>query len=309
METFYEDAAKLIYCKNEESSELVDSLVAKYGLSREAIYYRVRTYFGDKLRNLRDRFHEPGYEEFARNLLICETKEQLRALYPAISHKNWAGIYDRVMGVSTFGKARVAALDVLKVKDYNPSPHDNAAMLAAFRLGDASFDAERGAWRIEHCAKQQGWLETKVMLFREAFPFASETISETGRGNYRWYSRKVGETKYSTFGTRPKSELVEFLNPFGLWILFLDDGSYTSTSQQAVSFAVESLELGTLLVAKLDEFGFKFRVANEHVIVMTGAFDVRRFLRDICEPFSNLTPKCMRYKTSYKDIVQIGDCS
>lgn len=300
-----EELFKLITCSDSESQELVEKFAEQYKCSVEKVYWTVRSIFGKKLRDLRWDFREPNREEFLKNVLTSGTKEELRARYPLLSAAQWVGVYDRTLGVSTFKRSKEQALIELMPVIYYPVLDNNVAMFAACRLGDGSFDSKRRAMKIEHCWWQQGWLEKKVEMFVKSFPQASDKIvhrSPDGRNTYVWYSRAVFGGKFYDLGTCPKQELVQHLNLFGLWYLFLDDGCYCNTQQQVVNYAVENIEIGTRLAEKLRGMGFPFRVANKNTIVLTGIEDIVKFFKTVLEPFRNLTPECMRYKIDYVKI-------
>lgn len=298
-----DDLHQLITCHEFESEDIVTQLATKYNCSKEKIYWTVRSVFGDRLRNLRWNFREPTRTEFLRIILMCSNKEELRQHYSKIPNSQWVGVYDRVLGVSTFSKAKEIALIEILPNVYIPQTDNNEAMWAACRLGDGSFDQKRNSWKIEHCAAQLGWLERKVEMFVKAFPTASSKIVYNEKRNtYSWYSCKIAFGKFREIGTKPKHEVVSKLNEFGLWYLFLDDGCYFNKSQQLVSYAVENLEIGTRLAELLRSKNHPFRITNKNQITMTGVENVLMFHKNILEPFNNLTPDCMKYKTTYTKI-------
>ena len=290
------DLHKLIVCGNDESDTIVHQLAAKYNCSVEKIYWQVRAIYGSKLRELRWEFREPSKEDFKRAVFMSKDKAQLKQRYPTICTRQWKGIYDRMLGVSTFFSAKEKALIEMTPTIYHPATDNNMAMWAAFRLGDGSYCKKRNAWKIEHCAKQVTWLEKKVELFSLSFPQASTKITHNEkRDTYSWYSRKIEGSKYRRLGSCNKVECVQHLNPFGIYILFMDDGHNMKT-QYGVTFAVSSMSIANVLKDKLKTFGFDFRVSNKYEIRMTGIEDVFRFHKTFTEPFSKHTPEAMRYK-------------
>lgn len=298
------DLNKLITCKNEQSVEIAEELAIKYGCSVEKIYWTVRSVYGKKLKDLRWDFREPTRKEFTKSLYLAQTKDELRSFYPYICNRQWVGIYDRVMGVSNFHKAKeYALLEMLPVVSI-PQTDNNKAMWAACRLGDGSYDPVRASWKIEHCFDQKGWLERKVEIFHKAFPNSSTKITHNQKRNtFSWYSWKIGAGKFHEMGICNKAEVIKELNHFGIWWLFLDDGCYCTTSQQIVTFATENLEIATRLVEQIEKLsGISFRVTCKNQITLTGIENVVRFHKTFTEPFSNLTPECMKYKTTYVKI-------
>ena len=298
------DLERLIQCGNNESSQVAKEIAEKYNCSEEKVYWTVRSIYGAKLRDLRWDFREPSRQDFLKNVYLSADVKQLRSCYPHICNRQWVGIYDRQLGVSTYSKAKELALVEMLPSVYVPQTDNNIAMWAANRLGDGSYDGYRRSWKIEHCARQVGWLERKVEIFTKSFPQCSTKIKHNeSRNTYSWYSLKVGSGKFHETGTCPKVECVQHLNHFGIWWLFLDDGCYSTTHQQIVTFAVENLDIATRLCEKIKELsGLEFRVSCKNEIRITGIENVLRFHKAFTEPFSKLTPKCMEYKTTYVKI-------
>ncbi len=298
-----EDLYKLITCTDVQSVYIVKDLAEKYNCSVEKIYWKVRSIFGKKLKDLRWDFREPNKEQFIRDILLCDTAVDLRKKYSFVSHEQWKGVYDRILGVSTFLRAKEQAMLELLPIVYTPTTDNNLAMWAACRLGDGSFCSKRRAWKIEHCAKQREWLEKKVSMFIKSFPNCSTVIKHNEKRNtFSWYSKAIGYGKFYTIGTCKKAEVVKHLNEFGLWWLFLDDGCYFNKGQQKVSYAVENMEIGIQLLSILTSMGFNFRIANKNEVCMTGVQNIIPFFKRILQPFRQQTPACMQYKISYVKI-------
>lgn len=296
-----EDLHRLIKCGSDESDKIVKEIAKKHGCSVEKVYWTLRSVYGKKLRDIRWEFREPEKEDFLKNVFLCDNKEQLRECYPKMTQSQWVGIYDRKLGVSTFQKAKeIALLEMLPATSV-PQTDNNLAMWSACRLGDGSYDKKRNSWKIEHCAAQKCWLEKKVEMFHKAFPQCSTKIKHNEkRDTYSWYSGKIGHGKFRKIGICNKAEVVKHLNHFGIWYLFLDDGCYPKVDQQIACFATENMEIATRLVEKIyDLSGLSFRIADKNNVVMTGTENVLRFHKTFLEPFSNLTPSCMEYKTTY----------
>ena len=306
MTSFYQDAATLISAPHEQCRAIVAEICRKHHVSQEAVYWRIRTYFGDKLRNLRWNYFEPSREELLNVVLRCQTSGEVFKELGHMPRSQQIGLFDRVLGVSTFAKAKMIALHELYQSRFSPAVHDNKALVAAMLIGDGYWDLKRRSIDIEHCAKQQGWLQAKVDMFCAAFPYANKTIKQTKRGTFKWRSNKITSTKYVDLCSLPRHELVHYLNPLGLWVLFLDDGCYCRTSQQVLQYAAANRRVAEALQSKLnDEYGFQFRIQGEyHNLVLTGgAPAVFAFIQDILQPFSKLTPECMHYKIAFEDIV------
>lgn len=298
-----EELFKLITCSNEDSVKIIQDIANKYSCSIEKVYWNVRSVFGKKLRDLRWDFREPSREGFLKSILMVEDAKQLRNKYSEMSESQWKGVYDRLLGVSTFKRAKeVALLELLPIV-YTPTTDNNMAMWVACRLGDGSYDKRRRSWKIEHCSDQVGWLEKKVSIFNKAFPRSSSTIKyNKKRDTYSWYSRAIASGKFQESGESPKISGIPHLNLFGLWWLFLDDGCYYRGSQQKVSYAVENTEIGVALCEHLNKMGYKFRVANKNEVCMTGIENIIPFFKEVLEPFEKQTPDCMMYKIKYVKI-------
>ena len=290
------DIRRLISCGNEESQKIVEEIAKKNNCSVEKVYWTVRSMYGKKLKECRWDFREPSREDFIKAVYLSDDKDSLRACFPKICNRQWSGIYDRVLGVSTYSKAVEMAAIELTPKINVPTTDNNMAMWAAFRLGDGSYDPKRNSWKIEHCAKQEDWLYKKVELFHRAFPQSStKVVHNEGRNTFSWYSCKVGQGKFRKIGVCNKVDCVKHLNHFGMFILFMDDGHNFST-QYGVSFAVENMSIAIALRNKLKEYGFEFRIASKNDIRMTGVENVVRFHKAFTEPFVQQTPECMMYK-------------
>lgn len=298
-----EDLFRLISCSNGESNEIVEELASKYSCSKEKIFWTIRSVYGGKLRDLRWQFREPIREQFIKDVLQCKTTSELRERYNYLSADQWRGVFDRMLGVSTFAKAKEVALTELLPVVYHPTIDNNEAMVSACLIGDGGLDLKRRAFKIEHCAKQLGWLEKKVSLFKKSFPNSLTKISHYEKRNtYAWYSGGILSGKFLQICLSPRPEAVKNLNEFGLWWLFLDDGCYCHTSQQIVNYATTNMEMAYSLAEHLRKMGFNFRVANKNCIVMTGVENIVPFFKRVLEPFEQQTPECMKYKTTYVKI-------
>lgn len=298
-----EDLLKVIMSKDDDTAEIVQDLTKQYNCSAEHVYWTIRSVYGDKLKNLKWSFREPIKEEFEKSIIFTNSPKELREKYNYISFAQWKGIYDRLLGVSTYWKAKEQAMINLLPTKFIPQTDNNMALWSACRLGDGSYDKKRKSWKIEHCHWQLGWLERKVEMFSKAFPQVSTKIKHNEKRNtYSWYSCKIGEGKYHEAGICDKHTLISNLNDFGLWFLFLDDGCYYNGSQQHVCYAVENMEIATRLCELLNKKGHNFRVANKNMVSLTNVISVIKFFKEILEPFQNITPECMKYKTTYVKI-------
>lgn len=304
---FFEDCVELITCNFKDKKTIVEKLKAKYGISQEAIYYRIRSYYGKTMKQVRAEMLTPSKEELLRAVLKSKTTQECRSYFPNLPISDWTGIYQKVLGVGNFSQAREMALSRAKVeyKTFNPSVKDNEALLAATILGDGSFDNERASLKIEHCAKQKGWLEAKVEIYNKAFPFTASKITHNEkRDTYSWYSLTFRNSpKYVNLLFKLKADkslCADYLTPFGVWVLFIDDGCYQHKTQQLVTLAVENEAIATNLQKFFKTYGFDFKYNGKHELRITHRENVIKFFKTFIEPYQGLLPKCMEYKGIYK---------
>jgi hypothetical protein len=298
--TFLEDIQALLNTKQfqKDKKRIVDNICRKYKISQEAVYYRIRSYYGKPLREVLWDHHEPTAEEFLSVVKRSKTAKEVREHFIQIPNTQYKGIYDRLLGVSTFHKAKLLTITFSSssyIKKYSPSVKDNYALIAASKLGGGSFPVRCGnaGIRIEHSAKQKAWLETKVTLFNRSFPWTHKKIHHTPRDTYTWWGGTFSSGKYGEFAKRPKIDMVEHLTPFGVWILFMDDGSFTAGN---ISFAVENEQIGQALINLFHTYGYTFKTYNENSIVIQDDCTVKNFMYEFLEPYRYLTPEFMLYK-------------
>lgn len=307
--SFYEDCIAIIQSPphSQDSKNAVEYLMSKYNISRETVYHRIRSYFGRSLSDLRRDYYTPSKEELLKAALLYKDANSFRRAYN-IPTEYYKGLFDRVCGVSTYKDVRLLALKSLAPVVYNPSHKDNKAMLSAFVLGDGHVARQRENpyIRCEHSIKQYDWLVCKVAMLQKAFPFIAsnkgvQIVDRSFGQTCIWSSNAIYADKWKNILLSPKEDLVQHLTPFGLWWLFLDDGCYyTNDKLHTASFSVENTKIGQSLIDVLSTYGIVFSQENEHVISVKDKFSVYLFFRSIIEPFNNLTPDCMKYKTTCK---------
>lgn len=290
---FYADVQRLIESPCTGNHVIVTELCQKYGIAQETLYWRIRSYYGKGIAELRREFFTPSREALLYVVKRCSSSDEVRAALN-IPSQYWQGIYDRVLGVATFQKAKLLTVEDARPKAYNPSTKDNVALVAATILGDGHYDAVRGAIRIEHGPKQGDWLKAKVELFRCALPYIKTEVTESNRGTFKWYSGRI--KNFDKVFNAKRTELPEMLTPLGVWLYFLDDGTYSNTHQQRISFAPTTVEIGDRLIEHLRTYGFDFKTQGRSIVNNGGQVEVKRFLNTFGMPFYDLTPECMRYK-------------
>lgn len=299
-QTFIDDIQVLLHTKQykKDKKRIIDQIRKKYNISQEAVYHRIRSYYGKPLREVIWDLHEPTKQEFLEVVKNSTSPQQVREHFIKIPNSQYVGIYDRLLGVSTFHKAKLSTLTFSEssyIKKYSPSVNDNYALIAASKLGDGHFPVRSGnvGIRIEHSAAQKDWLETKVRLFNISFPWTRKNISHTKRNTYSWWGGTFSGGKYSAFAKLPKIQMVEKLTPFGIWVLFMDDGSFCWGN---VNFAVENAEIGAALIAHLKTYGYTFKMYSPNSITLQDDLHVKKFAYEFLEPYRYLTPSCMLYK-------------
>lgn len=301
---FLADARVLISTPSHSGREKLLEMCQKYGISQEAVYYRIRSYYGKPLKQLRDEYFTPSRDAL---LYLVRSSASLDELWERLPMpvRYRAGLFARVLGVSTFSQAKQLAELEAAAPTYRPSRADNEALLVSQVVGDGSVDRRRRALKIEHGWKQRSWLEAKVKMLAEAFPYVGTSIRQrvqqlNGKPyrSYSWYSGKLRGVDHLLLP--PKHTLYRYLTPIGVWALFLDDGSYTrSRHQHVVTFAVENNDEAEGLIAHLETYGYSFHPSGR-TIQLSRSSDAIRFIKEFGEQFRHLTPPEMQYKVSVK---------
>lgn len=301
-QNFYTDALVLLTCRPKDVSSHVDKLAKQYNISKEAVYYRIRTKYGDKLANIRMKYRLPSREVLLQTVRMCEQSEQVQERL-GLTHWEFIGIYDKILGVSTFSQAKFMAIREMEIVRYNPSIKDNQSLIFGMRLGDGSYDPKRKALRIEHSYKQKPWLEQKVQMMKSAYPFVATEIKDRERTfgmTAFWYSRKL-QGSAITYNEVAKIDMARLINPLGIFILFLDDGNCGTYGHSSVlGFATENAEIGSTLVQNLKTYGFIFTQEHKNMITLKRRAEIQTFLNEMILPFSAFIPDAMRYKTVLK---------
>lgn len=292
---FFADVRQLIESPAEGNHMLVRAICQKYGIAQETLYWRIRSFYGKGIGELRREFFTPSRETLLYAVKRCATTDEVRRMLK-IPTSCWTGIYERVLGVATFQQARRLTVEAARLKAYNPGARDNVALIAATRLGAGTYDQQRGALRIEHGPAQAEWLRTKVALFRRALPTIKTDIIVTAQGTHCWHSGRIKGKRFEQVLTAPRETLPELLTPIGVWLLFLDAGTYTYAHEQQIAFVIEHDAIATALMTHLHTYGFDFTISGQRIVIVGGQIAATQFLDTFGMPFYNLTPECMRYK-------------
>lgn len=296
---FFADVRQLIESPAERNHMLVRAICQKYGITQETLYWRIRSFYGKGIGELRREFFTPSREALLYAVKRCATTDEVRRMLN-IPSTCWTGIYERVLGVATFQQARQLTVEAARLKAYNPSTRDNVALIAATRLGAGTYDHRRGELRIKHGPAQSEWLRTKVALFRRALPTVKTDIVVTARGIYCWQSGRING--FEPVLTAPKETLPELLTPIGVWLLFLDTGTYICDHEQQIAFAVKHDAVAMALITHLQTYGFDFTIRDQRIVIVGGQIAVKQFLNTFGMPFYNLTPESMRYKIVFRSL-------
>lgn len=304
---FLEDVQRLIQTKQvgKQKKKVADNICKKYSISQEALYYRIRKYYGKSVRQLQQEYFEPSKEDLWEAVKASNSSEEVWSRFD-ISHNRRVGLFRKHFGECTFQKVKLLEIAEMHFPAISPYYHpdcvDKLSVLAACRLGDCGFVKRSGKWsiRCEQSLKQEDWLRMKVNLLNKYFSWMLTDIKIRDRSFGKtcfWYGGTFSTKLHNNFLDIPKKKLVGYINHFGVWWLFMDDGSNTRTGKQRkISFAVENEEVGTELQMLLAGYGYKFIKHNKNSIGVSDQYQVLKFLKEFIYPYRMLTPECMHYK-------------
>ena len=77
-QNFYTDALTLLTCMPKEVSSNVRKLAKKYCISEEAVYYRIRTKYGDKLANVRIKYRQPTADVLLQIVKLSSNTQEVQ---------------------------------------------------------------------------------------------------------------------------------------------------------------------------------------------------------------------------------------
>lgn len=276
-------------------------LSSKYGVSLKTIHNRFHSIYGSSFHDYVDSRILPSREDLVSLILNTTSSEDVMKNL-GLSHRKFVGIYDKLFGVSTYQKAKAKILmEVPSSVRLSSLREDNVAILMSQYLGDGSYDRVRHALRIQHGEKQAEYLRWKVGMLKEGYNLQTTDILERthiqGHRYYDWYSRKLGNVDFP----EDKSEAVGLLTPLGWLLWYLDDGSYC----QDISICVNLEKVAKVAQSELATYGIKSRVnkvsqKNAYNLTMCGTENTIGFYKCFIEPFLNIIPNCMQYKTEVK---------
>lgn len=301
-QSFFEDIEDFIKTpqKGKKKHEKVLEICKKYNISEKTLYNRIRSIFGKKLKDIKENYSKPSKQQVWEAIKTSNTAEEMWSKLN-VTNKIKKGLLDEYFGKSTFQKCKLLEIEPKeKIKKYNPSIQDNIGFIVACRLGDAGFVKRSGNWsiRIEHSIKQKDWLIKKVELLRLSFSWMLNDVKITKRNTAFWYGGTFTSKKYNNLLDNEKHDLVKYLTPFGIFILFLDDGSnyITNKNQRVISFAVENEKIGKELIKYFKTYNLNFKLENKNCITIKSQYQVKSFLNIFILPFEFLIPESMKYK-------------
>ena len=297
------------------SDIMVTLLAQEFGISRDWVGKRFRTYYGMSISEKVTELTMPSREELVTEILRSETVDELwKRLNLVYSFRK--GLFDKHFGVSNFARAKaLCMMETIQVK-YQPTIQDNLSLVCSQILGDGSYDKVRGSIRISHGEKQFEYALFKAGLFNKAFPTtkpAGNTSFLTHPQGHKcssWYSGRL-PSKITTFvEASKKSDLVKELTPLGVLLLCLDDAHIdldtTKRTNSYISLFMLDTEAASEMVALFKSYGISCTVSARTegkggLILKIGTVtDAVMFYKCFIEPFLDMIPECMRYKTTLK---------
>lgn len=281
--------------------KLSEELSIKYKVSKKTVHNRFHSMYGASFREYVDARILPTKEELVSIILNTNTSEECRVA-TGLSHRKFVGIYDKLLGVSTYKEAKERILlEAPPPVRLSSLREDNVAILMSQYLGDGSYNRERHSLTITHGEKQVEYLRWKVGMIIEGYNLQTAEIKEAthtqGHKYYRWYSRKLGNVDFPL----AKENAVRLLTPLGWLLWYLDDGTYS----QDISICTNLEEVAQAAANELLTYGIEARVnrvstANAYTITMRGGVNSIKFYKAFIEPYLSIIPNCMLYKTEVK---------
>lgn len=279
----------------------VKELSRKYGVGEKTIYTRFSSFFGMSPRDYVKSKIWPTYDEMVSLILNTNSSLEVRDQL-GLPNLMYVGIYDKVFGVSNYTKAKKKILMSCPVKvRESTTREDNVALLMSQHLGDGYYCRKRHALKVSHGIKQLEYLRWKVGLIHDGYNEISTKVTThthtQGHQYAAWYSCKLGNVDFP----EDKTEAVTKLTPLGWLLLYFDDGCYG----QDMFITTESKLLAVAMQEELSTYGITSRVnicadGPSHNVTMCGGENTVAFYKNFIEPFLDIIPECMKYKTEVK---------
>lgn len=280
---------------------VVPMLAKKYGVCEKTCYNRFKSWFKASPRDFLIEKITPTKEEIESAVLITHSVDEFNQLL-SLPNTIRQGLFDRVFGVSSYTAVKELILMSAPKKVRGCSfREDNISLLMSQYLGDGYYDKKRHALRVCHGERQAEYLRWKVGLIFEGYNKVSTEIGcvrhAQGHLYYHWYSGKLGHV---VFPEKPE-EAVPLLTPVGWLLWYFDDGHIG----QDLSICIKEEAVANRAKTELETYGITSRVnkvltANAYNLTMCGGQNTVRFYKEFIEPFLDIIPECMKYKTEVK---------
>lgn len=283
-------------------------IAKQFGVSHKTVYNRFKSMYGQSPQDIIKERLLPSKEKLISVILNSSTAEecnQILDLPRCLSQ----GLYDKVLGTSTYHTAKLRILRDMPISVRKTTyREDNVSILMSQYLGDGSYDRVRHSLRISHSIKQAEYLRWKVGLIHDGYNTVPTEIRykthTQGHEYVDWYSKKLGNVDFP----QAKEQAVNLLTPIGWLLWYLDDGHWGQDIQITNGY------LSVVLAGQkeLETYGIKSRIskcsgAKAYNLIMRGQANSLMFFKNFIEPFSEIIPECMKYKTEMK--IESGEAS
>lgn len=283
-------------------------LQKEYGLTTNAICKRFNSYYGTTITKLYGQLVLPTKNELVVAISVNDNWTDVVKCLKLNKHYS-KGLLDRYFGCSSFAKAK--ALVCLDIKDINfdPSISNNKALVISQFIGDGHYCSTRGALTIQHGDKQENYLAYKVGLFNKAFP-TSKSVSNIknhthaqGHKYSSWYSGRLPSKLTTYLESKEEYEMVPDLTPFGILLLFLDDGyfdlDFNKRGNTYISIYIHNTKTLNALREELKTYQVETTVSSNVIKIGTYQSAVN-FYKNFIEHYLSDIPECMKYKIEMK---------
>ena len=306
--SFCDNYLELVKQRVENSNNLCGMACKEFGITSGAFLKRFKSYYGMTVSEKISELVEPTREELIKEIIKAKTVAELWDSLN-ISLYRRTGLFDRHFGVSNFSKAKAICLMETFKNTYNPTIDENRSLVASQVLGDGSYNSYRGAISIAHGEKQIDYVFYKASLFNKAFPTTkpagnTSILTHTQGHTYAsWWSGRLPSKLTTWLDETTKAEMVKSLTPFGLCLWFMDDGyinlNLFERGNTYVSMYVHDNGALDSLVEELKSYGIHATISKNNLKIGTMESAVM-FYKCFIEPFKDLLPECLKYKTEMK---------
>lgn len=273
-------------------------LMQEYNLSEMELVRRIRSFMQKPLSEV----FFPNAEEIQECLIRASTAEEFKTLL-GISTAEFAGFFDKNLGVANFTQAKARCLYKMKIPKVSPCTADNEAIVISQFIGDGSYCKARKALKITHGIKQLGYLRFKVSLLVNAYPqlYSVDRISclthTQGHEYCNWYSGKLPEHITNKLENWTFKQLINSLTPLGILLLFLDDGCLYWKDTKVISFCIgndpkKHRDLQELLAT----YDLHSNITDTSCVIARQV-DIVKFINLFIKPYIDIVPECLKYKT------------